>query len=1166
MRLFLPLVSQAGKNVPYGNAGSSERAMADMLALQRYFGPSSWFLTYNPVMRDIPLALDLAEVVGNNWTPEAREYLRWPNAARAEHLESHPVGAVLGFIIVRHSLYKNLLQIPLGMAGSSSKTSLSPPLRSPGQVARNPGPYRRRGLLGAAHAVFEAIESSQAANQHGHARVHGSLVNWRFLRHICHNPDRNRQVGQYLSSIQKSSLVDLSAESGWGMKTLPWHPPLLPFAPKDESAEQTALNTLLNSAQTIANHGERVLAYTFTHKQNHFPHNASCFKYHRTESTTQTRCRFRYPAYISNNENGIYQGKLVEVQNPNDPDHPRKVVRLLNGIEADPIESIPPPPFTNLGFKDDKRCLLYVPYRPSLNEAAYATMSDAAGTSPYVEPVRSVDQSFSNGPIYRPEDLAKQGSENNQWFVDNVVGITAANIGQNNIQFETANGMGTKSYTCKYVAKGDGSKLKETVSLLYKAYAEARRYPSVHSDATTNPHRASMRLLNRVVNGGFKMKETERKQALSSLFQLQQFQSSHRFQFVHGAAALKALLRDVGPSDNVFGNEHTDSDADDGADEVFFFEGQEENEMGTLAQGVPEGDEPEAAAPIVIVSQAYHYLHRPIELAHFSLTEFACLTRLVGIENNMNADLFRRTHPQANRRYDLPPTHVQSRTKQVQLCTDAGIPLYTGLYIPQCPTWALSPDVRRDQPAEFHRWQNLWDHFGALMVTLFCPWSLDTGKPTYTLDREGFEAFYAQGAQGTDADLGEDISAPRRIRRLAMQAREPHLRNFEREIRAGRKLSIDNIVAAQYSSSEVSKVETHWRRQRSHTASEAERLPRRRQSLDEESHRPHGVALEPHLEEDAVIHELIDELRELFDLVEHSTLSTRGQQNVKDKAVVSDVFTILGLYRHADLADILDGNDGNVGDNEEVVEAEGEIQTDIEVGFPAEDAIDVRPVPAPTMERLCEHVQADHVCGVVVNFGSREVNQVAVPDDDDEPPGVQYGRDNSRQFLASQVTSDVEALRRYDPAVPSDFSDNVNGVLRPTRDRRLTSSEWDRIALTLNADQRRAADGLVDVAFGRNEGTQILQLWHGAAGCGKTYVINAVRALFGERETMVTSFAGRAASFHNRGLTLHALFGTFLFHDLSNTNDAFTFHAHLSVRFTYWIQSLHHCLIGATAC
>lgn len=293
------------------------------------------------------------------------------------------------------------------------------------------------------------------------------------------------------------------------------------------------------------------------------------------------------------------------------------------------------------------------------------------------------------------------------------------------------------------------------------------------------------------------------------------------------------------------------------------------------------------------------------------------------------------------------------------------------------------------------------------MVTLFSPWRIDTGRPAYSLDREGFETFYSFCAQEIESDDSRN----------------------------------DND--------------------------------------------------------------------------ETSPLSTRGRQHVKDRTVVDEVFTILGLHHQRDLSNIVRDNpihgeeshDANVADNEPV-------------GFPTFDELNENPPPPPVDERLRPHILASHACGVVVNFGA-EARTSAVVVEDDAPPGVNQGHQPSRTLLARQLSFDIDALRDYDPSRARENVENRGHIGRATN-----RSDWERISPTLNADQRRAAQGIVDVAEGRNNG-QVLQLWHGAAGCGKTFLMNAVRSLFGPNECVVTAFSGKAACLHELGVTSHSLFGTF---------------------------------------
>lgn len=48
-------------------------------------------------------------------------------------------------------------------------------------------------------------------------------------------------------------------------------------------------------------------------------------------------------------------------------------------IEDVPAQNVPPPPFQNLVFKEDSRCLVFVFYRPSIDEQAQQNANEDEG-------------------------------------------------------------------------------------------------------------------------------------------------------------------------------------------------------------------------------------------------------------------------------------------------------------------------------------------------------------------------------------------------------------------------------------------------------------------------------------------------------------------------------------------------------------------------------------------------------------------------------------------------------------------------------------------------------------------------------------------------------------------------------------------------------------------
>ena len=92
---ILPLIYIAGQHIPFGEAGASNTAFASMLNLHRFFSNYSFFVSFNPVMQDYPIALRIAQPISNNWDDINGLNFNVPVSSmeRRSILEGHPVGA-----------------------------------------------------------------------------------------------------------------------------------------------------------------------------------------------------------------------------------------------------------------------------------------------------------------------------------------------------------------------------------------------------------------------------------------------------------------------------------------------------------------------------------------------------------------------------------------------------------------------------------------------------------------------------------------------------------------------------------------------------------------------------------------------------------------------------------------------------------------------------------------------------------------------------------------------------------------------------------------------------------------------------------------------------------------------------------------------------------------
>ena len=191
------------------------------------------------------------------------------------------------------------------------------------------------------------------------------------------------------------------------------------------------------------------------------------------------------------------------------------------------------------------------------------------------------------------------------------------------------------------------------------------------------------------------------------------------------------------------------------------------------------------------------YIHRSTSLEDYNFFEFLCLLRKVvkkkhgpgdegndGAEeddNNNNDDdndavqeegidqgagggpLPRQRGRRANTRYDFQSfdgtpdhsvhCHPQQETHTMQLRSLLKVPQLTGKYVPRSP--GTSPKRHHNETdssydAKIKDYDKKMDDFGSYFVTLMVPWSLETGRPSYSLSWEGFCNWYTEGDRDTN--------------------------------------------------------------------------------------------------------------------------------------------------------------------------------------------------------------------------------------------------------------------------------------------------------------------------------------------------------------------------------------------------------------------------------
>ena len=566
MLKILPLMVAAGKKVPYGNCGNSELALCQMIACRRFFGNFTYFFTLNPVIQDYGLALRIACPLLNNsdMTGKNNKILSelQTHSSRSAMLDTHPIGASLMYLRLHSAVWNYLMRFPYPEPGSHVKGTPAPA-----------SCRKQRGFLGHISSYFTAHETSQAGAQHSHSQIHGSMY-WSLLKAIAANEDLNKIFGDYISSIVTTQIPYGPEPIGWTQSEKKYEPFILDG--KDIHIDSDEFKQFLH-------HG-------LTHKQNHEFHNFSCFKNCKNDTD---KCRFGFPISTFNHRSGIYQIKVIRIRGEKESS-----IGIMSHVDNEL-------PQADSFVEDDERNLFVILSRRSSNTdvTTYSVCS-------YAE---FYENNMNDKNIPFPTDLHCR----NQWFVDCSGTVSAAtNFAQNNLQISDA---GAGIYLCKYIAKGDGTKLTHSLPMIFEAIKISSERPSVAADALINPLRAAMRALSRIINNQSRSSEYSVRLCLSHLLGMRQFECSHAFKFVYAHALHLYLLEQNEAEQN-----EAEQNAVDQSDPIenilhedWTIDANAEYSHGSLE--VKDGR-------IFMISQAIDYRYRPLEFKDHSPLEYFITT------------------------------------------------------------------------------------------------------------------------------------------------------------------------------------------------------------------------------------------------------------------------------------------------------------------------------------------------------------------------------------------------------------------------------------------------------------------------------------------------------------------------------------------------------------
>ncbi len=1066
----------------------------------RWFGPSiGVFLTHNPVLQENALAQRLCAATVNNYRDiSARGQVFMPPTSndRQRNLRAHPLAAALTYIRMFHAIHSALINFPhLNRRSTAPAVHHGPPsaayLQSDWATASPPaaGDMRQRGVFGPINGYSGAHETSAAGHQHFHVILFSPLTWLATVRPMAHEPAISRNIGQFFESIVQTSVRD-NVWQEHHMHTAEW-----------------VIPTDTPNPETHPVDWQRHIDLLAMRRQNHMPHNFSCFK-KVDEARKHTHCRFGMPRSGWDQESAIIRvcyfrdrtprsGPVATAAHtsqaadqPTEPVDPRyaAVATVLKvHTKIDPLPPASAPTVEN-PFPIETRALVVELQRPTQDDATCRTIADLAAAQ----------------TTYVPDPIAVLCQ--NSWIAEFSGVLLGATQGQNNVQLLPASGLDHISYIAKYVAKGDGEHLTACLALFQEAVETSTCRPSTAEDTAVNDLRPAMRVLMRFVNNvATRSKEYSIRQCLSSLLGLDQFYHSHPTAsiFVHSArAAIAARLGVLHPATN-----HTVNQVDQEEISLWNLEADAENEAASTVHRVTteitgdhQGTRAAQATTLRPVFQHQDYEHRPVELAALNLLEFACVCDKRGHASASPTSRAKRAgdrEPEkaddnsprdgrgrkANAVYKFRQAHPQRDSADIALVSLLRIPKLAGSRVPVYPgpePAAPSPekadaDALKQHDADLKSWRRSRDDFATYMLTMMCPWSLDSGVPPYSFNWTGFSDFY-QNLQRLAASNDQPTTPAPNVPAPRPAAAE--LSFDAATLAAGRLQYIQNCVAVSQRPPFHRQTERLFRDRSAHTFEEYQAL---RQEMDPAYDREWG-AIER--EQVTSILETIKSLRERFDASHAAELQggtrssarhvQRDRQELLDDTVTRMLMSIFPTPERL-LHSEPDGDDSEAA----VAAAAG-------LAGPTPDRFQ------PDTQRL-DPTYAKRAClQVDVNACTQHWQQVQqlTP-----PPPSSASTSGPPDRVAAHP---AQLLPNLDPAIMT-VPPGLNEVQKQIYMRYVTALR---------------------------SGTQFLEIWLGMPGCGKTFIADLIRDATGTLDkTVVCAPTGKAAALHRGGRTIHKAFG-----------------------------------------
>jgi hypothetical protein len=716
LRQIEKLIRMSTQTVPF-SAMERKAAVAKLYSMVQFYGLPSWFVTVSPSDNNSKIVMTIANQCDWEATesreggPKQRELVEWSVVCdypkRAQLVAGDPVAAAQYFTAMTEAMMKHLCQLACDHV--TRKTSS--------------GRHRQVGVLGKTFAHFAALECQGRGSLHFHALVWSGLTPELLQALASGDPalDHLRRSATDVLDSMVCGTVD----------------PVRHGARDQDKADR---NNELNGEGPASLESEYPLEWAaILHDLTDPTHDARHSDSHISERQIEEFVErhvaniMNYHTHSATCHKGKYGKWSCRMANPQ-PICPELLGR------TGPVE-----------LHAEKR-----------EDSAFEDITAAPVSSHRAGSARETEEDFLRSP-FKPLDLRAvlwelgrlgcNGDGEDECVVPYSLAFSASCMSNTAIVpvGSTEQAKAVCFYLLKYITK-DSTALENTRVLVHEAVKHVKRHPSRAEDAGTTD-RTMKHLLQRIVNSIAGAQEISGQMAATALLKKPSCFASDNFWYAFIWPAVQHLKRrcpDPVIPETVREDESVHEDAeigncesDEGDSPIPEFEDVELRPDGTNetlhddeegCAGVYSTTDVDGKKTTAFVAQHAHYEHRARVLQHIGFLEFCSLFDIVRITAKQQTErdrskLPRREHDPPDRRArgrapnemfffeDFQgESHPLHRTHAIRLRSKRLVPILAGSPPPTLPA---QPHLH---PAAANR-------FARYMITLLCPWDIDTGLP-----------------------------------------------------------------------------------------------------------------------------------------------------------------------------------------------------------------------------------------------------------------------------------------------------------------------------------------------------------------------------------------------------------------------------------------------------